>query len=355
MIKFFRTIRQNLLMEKKPSTNTKSSFVAGKYFKYALGEIILVMLGILLALQINIWNESRKLTALETAILQELRDGLVADLEDAELNLNQQYGIYASQNISIDWLESDLTYSDTLAKHFIGIYEGTYFQPNDGAYQNLKQLGLYTINNDSLRTQISKLYGLTYLKYDIQNIEYKRINRTMDAGFSTFFTEVNYLNISKTRPVDIVGLKQDNSFLFSLKTTRTVNQVLIFQTIPKVIIDIRKTISMIDHELRSRNIKLDSQMLEGNVTIEDSILESYKGEYEVAPGFVISVTKAGNKTLFLLPGQDQVEIFPKSENVFYLLELVAEVTFNEGEDGEVESLTFMTVAEGGQEFIAKKL
>eukprot|EP01093_Parvamoeba_rugata_P010289 TRINITY_DN2799_c0_g4_i1.p2 TRINITY_DN2799_c0_g4~~TRINITY_DN2799_c0_g4_i1.p2 ORF type:complete len:144 (-),score=30.31 TRINITY_DN2799_c0_g4_i1:1192-1623(-) len=46
MIKFFRKIRQNLLSEGK----------TGKYFKYAIGEIVLVVIGILIALQINNWN-----------------------------------------------------------------------------------------------------------------------------------------------------------------------------------------------------------------------------------------------------------------------------------------------------------
>ncbi|MFT7329977.1 MAG: hypothetical protein ACI848_000035 [Roseivirga sp.] len=46
MIKFFRKIRQNLLVENK----------TGKYFKYAIGEIMLVVIGILIALQINTWN-----------------------------------------------------------------------------------------------------------------------------------------------------------------------------------------------------------------------------------------------------------------------------------------------------------
>jgi tetratricopeptide (TPR) repeat protein len=50
MIKFFRKIRQNLLSEGK----------TGKYFKYALGEIVLVVIGIVIALQINNWNENRK-------------------------------------------------------------------------------------------------------------------------------------------------------------------------------------------------------------------------------------------------------------------------------------------------------
>ncbi|MBO3118020.1 hypothetical protein J4050_14780 [Winogradskyella sp. DF17] len=50
MIKFFRRIRQQLLDENK----------TGKYFKYAIGEIVLVVIGILIALQINNWNENRK-------------------------------------------------------------------------------------------------------------------------------------------------------------------------------------------------------------------------------------------------------------------------------------------------------
>ncbi|MBO0341043.1 hypothetical protein J0654_05270 [Muricauda lutimaris] len=50
MIKFFRNIRKSLLNEGK----------TGKYLKYALGEILLVVIGILIALQINNWNENRK-------------------------------------------------------------------------------------------------------------------------------------------------------------------------------------------------------------------------------------------------------------------------------------------------------
>ncbi|NNL82776.1 MAG: hypothetical protein HKP28_05265, partial [Winogradskyella sp.] len=46
MIKFIRQIRYNLISENK----------TGKYFKYAIGEIILVVIGILIALQINNWN-----------------------------------------------------------------------------------------------------------------------------------------------------------------------------------------------------------------------------------------------------------------------------------------------------------
>ena len=70
MIKFFRHIRQKLLTENKVS----------KYLLYAIGEIILVVIGILIALQINNWNEYQKQLKTEKEILKEVKVGLESDL-----------------------------------------------------------------------------------------------------------------------------------------------------------------------------------------------------------------------------------------------------------------------------------
>ncbi|PJB18813.1 MAG: hypothetical protein CO117_06955 [Flavobacteriaceae bacterium CG_4_9_14_3_um_filter_33_16] len=78
MIKIFRKIRQNLVMENKTS----------KYFKYAIGEIILVVIGILIALQINNWNEGRKENQKEKATLQRFLNDLKADSINFQTNLN---------------------------------------------------------------------------------------------------------------------------------------------------------------------------------------------------------------------------------------------------------------------------
>lgn len=71
MIKFFRNIRQNLLSEGK----------TGKYLKYAFGEIALVIIGILMALSINNWNENRKLRTEEQSLLKDLQSEVVANIE----------------------------------------------------------------------------------------------------------------------------------------------------------------------------------------------------------------------------------------------------------------------------------
>lgn len=74
MIKFFRTIRQQLVNEGKTS----------KYLKYAIGEIVLVVIGILIALQINNWNEERKMSLKEKQLLQNLQGEFIDNLQDLD-------------------------------------------------------------------------------------------------------------------------------------------------------------------------------------------------------------------------------------------------------------------------------
>ncbi|MCA0133552.1 DUF6090 family protein [Winogradskyella alexanderae] len=100
MIKFFRHIRQRLLSEGK----------TGKYFKYAIGEIVLVVIGILIALQINTWNENRKANTLlnlyQENIIFELRDNLVHLKELDSINRTRKRSIetyidyYNSENLN---------------------------------------------------------------------------------------------------------------------------------------------------------------------------------------------------------------------------------------------------------------
>lgn len=59
----------------------------GKYFKYAIGEIILVVIGVLIALQVNNWNENRKEKQQEVKKLEEMQNALKSDLQDIRFNI----------------------------------------------------------------------------------------------------------------------------------------------------------------------------------------------------------------------------------------------------------------------------
>ncbi|MGB5479757.1 MAG: DUF6090 family protein, partial [Eudoraea sp.] len=72
MIHFFRRIRRKLAADNPTSAKASAGMKTGKYLKYAVGEIILVVIGILIALQINNWNENRKATNEEVKILNAL-------------------------------------------------------------------------------------------------------------------------------------------------------------------------------------------------------------------------------------------------------------------------------------------
>jgi hypothetical protein len=66
MINFFRKIRRKLADDNKPL----------KYMRYAIGEIVLVVIGILIALSINNWNEAQKSKLIETALLKDFKKGI---------------------------------------------------------------------------------------------------------------------------------------------------------------------------------------------------------------------------------------------------------------------------------------
>ncbi|BAO76435.1 DUF6090 family protein [Winogradskyella sp. PG-2] len=90
MIKFFRKIRQNLLSEGKTR----------KYFKYAIGEILLVVIGILIALGINNWNENRKFKNVEKNVLTNIYKNLGTD--------SIQFKYYTQQFKQIEKLHLEL-------------------------------------------------------------------------------------------------------------------------------------------------------------------------------------------------------------------------------------------------------
>ena len=148
MIPFFRKIRKQMADDNKPL----------KYARYAIGEIVLVVIGILIALSINNWNEGRKSRHLEYVTLSELKKNIEADLMElsnvSEL-LNKRL---ASIKIILLSISNNNLYHDSLNSHFghAIIYDKMAF--HTGAYESLKSSGIQLINDEVLRFEISNYY-----------------------------------------------------------------------------------------------------------------------------------------------------------------------------------------------------
>ena len=183
MINFFRKARKKLADENR--------FI--KYWRYAIGEIVLVVIGILIALQINNWNEDKKARATELYVLQEILNNLNEDaviLDDIILHRTQtKLAIANMQN----YLNHQTIDKDTLERDLVNFLTFERYFPINHAYEVLKSKGLRLTNN-ALTTKISRYYDYEQKKMNssIVDIETAMIRIFSDAtSILPFITSIS--------------------------------------------------------------------------------------------------------------------------------------------------------------------
>ncbi|MCK0179157.1 DUF6090 family protein [Flavobacteriaceae bacterium S0862] len=151
MIKFFRKIRYNLMEQNK----------TGKYFKYALGEILLVMIGILLALQVNNWNENRKLQTKSLDYLYRLKvdlDNVSAGVSSSLLAAERKYH---QALVALEVLETKklpYTKCEDFENHLKQYFQFEFTIQNTTAYNEMLSSGdLGLIKNEWMRNAFADL------------------------------------------------------------------------------------------------------------------------------------------------------------------------------------------------------
>jgi hypothetical protein len=187
----------------------------GKYFKYAIGEIILVVIGILIALQINNWNENRKLQKEELKLLQDIKANIKATLKDFEfdtLTNTQQIQQYQKIEQSI---QKDLPYTTDLDSAFgvLTLWNGPYIITT--AYKTLQSKGLDLIKNESLKNEINKMYEIDFqvLLSDYDRSEWNLSENVVMPFFSKHIRRLNDISLNLARPNNFENLKQNDEFL----------------------------------------------------------------------------------------------------------------------------------------------
>jgi hypothetical protein len=161
MIKLFRNIRQNLILENK----------TGKYFKYAIGEIILVVIGILIALQVSNWNKQNEDRTLERRYISELMLDLQKDSIFISESRQRSYQQMVSKNKLTSYYEGLQIAEDSLAVYFGYQWKPvTKFNPITTTLDELKSTGnIRVIQNSSIRRKILETYN--YYTTHINNTE----------------------------------------------------------------------------------------------------------------------------------------------------------------------------------------
>jgi hypothetical protein len=152
MMPLFRKIRKQLAEDNK----------ALKYLKYAVGEIVLVVIGILIALQINTWNEGHKEKIRGQAHLKEIKAELLYDLKQwkkimTDIEEVDQAGLYVNAFLanSLDTIDSVRLKDAYLRAGHLAVFSIT-----DIAYNNLISSGeINLIENDSLKRQLGFLHN----------------------------------------------------------------------------------------------------------------------------------------------------------------------------------------------------
>jgi hypothetical protein len=209
MIKFFRKIRYNLMEQNK----------TGKYLKYAIGEIVLVMIGILLALQVSNWNNQSADRKSEKRYLSEL----ILDLQTDSIVISKVKKYSDRQALSKNklkkYFEGKQIIEDSLVSYFKDQWRNdAKFNPITTTLDEMKSTGnIGVIQNTSIRRKILETYN--YYTTHINNyeerylIQQNTLAELLQSSIPNIFSEF----LENSKALDIKTLLNDfqveNGFL----------------------------------------------------------------------------------------------------------------------------------------------
>ncbi|MBT8297732.1 MAG: hypothetical protein KJO52_05305 [Maribacter sp.] len=232
MIKFFRRIRYNLMEKGK----------TGKYVKYAIGEIVLVVIGILIALSINNWNEERSLKKAEVNFYRNTKQQLLDDANNiaSELEYNSAYMKQFSYAIKLIRL-NDRSKKDSLGKIAANLINYSDFDGQGNIYETMVNSGdVKLLRNPAIIEKIRRLEETYYYLNRMEAIHF-------DAVMSMIPEIIENVRLSTNKVQDedyLYGLVFENLFVITHRITFEKDEVY-----GRIINEIDIIVQLIDNEL----------------------------------------------------------------------------------------------------------
>jgi hypothetical protein len=239
MINFFRKTRKKLADDNKPL----------KYMRYAIGEIVLVVIGILIALQINNWNNESAYRDKEINILTEIKQNLKVNVNQFSAEIVNQDSIIQNIDIIMGQIKNNIPYHDSLGTKYASIAWTEEFNTANSAFETLKTLGFDLISSDSLRENVIHLFNIRYIRISdviekVSSIESSQLN-------TVYLRHIEYDKQGKGTVNDFEKLKKDTEFT-NMLSSRRLWKVDIISTYKELIEESLQLSRMIDQELKRR-------------------------------------------------------------------------------------------------------
>lgn len=187
MLPIFKNFRRKLLTDSKFS----------KYLVYGIGEIILVVIGILIALSINNWNAERSNREFEMKMLEEIQKALKEDyifFSDHLINHRTKTELHA-----VDFFDrsiiSNSVVKDSVDYHFVRLDYGLQMTVNRGPYDALKYSGIDKISNAEIRNKLIYFYDFHIPRYELLATYKRESSRNKIIPLMDELGEYSTLNI----------------------------------------------------------------------------------------------------------------------------------------------------------------
>jgi len=208
MIRFLRHFRRQLLSENKFS----------RYMLYAIGEIVLLVIGILIALQINNWNNNRILDKNEIKSYHNIMQQLTEDKEQiTKMKDYNEYRlkVYKYANKIIE--SQDYERQDSLAMCIMRLAEYSDFHRSGNIYESLVNSGdIKLIKNDSIPSQLQKLQMTYTFVNKLEDMHWEMINGPIAQEMRG---SINYANFKPIKPEKLFSIDMQNTIITTIYLT----------------------------------------------------------------------------------------------------------------------------------------
>ncbi|UCD61075.1 MAG: hypothetical protein JSV59_00425 [Flavobacteriaceae bacterium] len=233
-MKLFRGFRQQLIHEK----NLK------KYLLYAIGEILLVMIGILLAFQVDNWNEDREKKIEEIRTYENIREQILGDKRNiqGQINYNRKYMAQFEYGLKII-MENDRTQLDTLASIIPNLTQYSDFDREGNIYETLVNSGkIQLLRNQSIVNRIRLLEQRYNYVNRMENVSYDIMIGYVAPGINPV---MNFSTAEIIKPERIFSYEFQNLIFLLIEVMKEKENTYLI-----AIDEIDRTLELIDIELK---------------------------------------------------------------------------------------------------------